>query len=148
METHFKKFMEFLKKIHLKVPFTETLTQILSYAKFLKEIISNKRKLKDHETVAVTLDSSFVIQNMVIPKLKELRSFYIPCHIGIVEFERALCDLRVSVSWIPLSVCKKLDMGDMKLTNVSLQIADRSVKYHIGLLEDVPVRVEEYYVML
>lgn len=43
------------------MPFTEALTQKPSYAKFLKEIISNKRKLEDHETVAMTLDSSVVI---------------------------------------------------------------------------------------
>lgn len=34
----------------------------------------------------------------------------------------------------------------MKPTNVSLQLADRPVKYLIGGLEDVPVRVREYFV--
>lgn len=34
----------------------------------------------------------------------------------------------------------------MKSTNVSLQLANRSVKYPIGVLEDVLVRVAEYYV--
>lgn len=47
---------------------------------------------------------------------------------------------------MPLSVCNKLDMRDMMPTNMSLQLADRLVKYHIGVLEDVPMRVGEYYV--
>lgn len=94
----------------------------------------------------MTLDSSVVIQNMVIPKLKDPRSFSISFYIGTMDFERALCDLEASVILIPLSVRKKLDMGDMKPTNVSLQLADRSVKYPIGVLEDVLVRVREYYV--
>lgn len=83
--------------------------------------------------MATTLDSSVVIQNMVVPKLKDLRSFSIPCHIGTMDFDRALCYLGASVSLMALSVCKKLDMGDMKPTNMSLQLADRSVKYHIGV---------------
>ena len=37
-------------------------------------------------------------------------------------------------------------MGEMKPTNVSLQLADRSVKYLIYVLEYVLVRVGEYYV--
>ncbi|XP_050909905.1 uncharacterized protein LOC127123747 [Lathyrus oleraceus] len=61
VETQFKNFMELLKKIHRNVPFTKVLTQMSSYAKFLKEIISNKRKLEDHEIMAMTLDSSDVI---------------------------------------------------------------------------------------
>lgn len=81
-----------------------------SYTKFLKDIISNKIKLEDHETRVVTLDSSVMIQNMVIPKLKDPIIFPIPCHIGTKDFERGLCDLGSSVILMPLSVCKKLDM--------------------------------------
>ncbi|XP_050914722.1 uncharacterized protein LOC127129611 [Lathyrus oleraceus] len=105
-------------------------------------------KLEDHENVALTLDSSSVIQNTVIPKLKYSGSFSIPCQIATMNFERAICDLRASISLMPLSVCKKLDMGEMKVTNVSLQLVDRYVKYLVCVLEDVPVRVVEYYVSI
>lgn len=70
--------------------------------------------------MAMALDDSVVIQNIVIPKLKDPGSFFIPCHIGTMDFEIALCDLGASVILMPLFVCKKLDMGDMKTTNVSL----------------------------
>lgn len=75
VDAQFKKIVELLKKIHLNVPFTEVLTLIPSYDKLLKEIISNKRKLEDHETMAMTLDNSVVIQNMVIPRRKWKRKF-------------------------------------------------------------------------
>lgn len=120
VEARFKKFVELIKKIHLNILFTEILTQIPSYAKFLKEILSNKIKLEIHKTVAMTLYSSVVIQSIVIHKLKDPGSFSIPCYIGTMDFEKALCDLGASVSLMPLSMCKKLDMGDMKPTNVSL----------------------------
>lgn len=90
----------------------------------------------------MTLDSSVMIQKMVIPKLKNLGSFSIPYHIGTMDFERAICDLGASVSLVPLSVRKKLDLEDMKHANVSFQLDDKLVKYPIGMLEDVPMRVE------
>lgn len=52
--------------------------------------------------MAMTIDSSVVIQNMVIPKLKHPGSLFILCLIGTMDFERALGDLGASVSLIPL----------------------------------------------
>lgn len=45
VEKLFGKFMDMLKKLHIYIPFTDVMTQMPSYAKFLKEILSNKRKL-------------------------------------------------------------------------------------------------------
>lgn len=56
-----------------------------------------------------------------------------------MDFERVFCYLGASVSLMSLSVCKKLDMREIKLNNVFLQLADRSLKYPICVLEDVPV---------
>ncbi|XP_073222374.1 uncharacterized protein [Cicer arietinum] len=112
-----------------------------SYAKFFKEILSNKRKLDDIETIALAEECSAIIQNKFLPKLKDPASFSIPCVIGYMSFERALCDLRASVILMPLSVYKKLDVGELKPTNISLQLADRSIKYPVGILEDVPIKV-------
>lgn len=61
MEGQLKKFVEQLKKININVPFTEALTQIPSYAKFLKEIISNKGILEDREIMAMVVNNSVVI---------------------------------------------------------------------------------------
>lgn len=61
------------------------------------------------------------------PKLKYLSSFSIPFVIGIINFEKALYNIGGSVRLMPLSVCKKLDMGELKPTRISLQIADSSI---------------------
>lgn len=47
---------------------------------------------------------------------------------------------------MPLSVYKKLDVGEMKPTNISLQLADRLVRYIVGVLEDVLIRIREFYI--
>ena len=57
-----------------------------------------------------------------------------------------LCNLGSSVSLMPLSLYEKLDLGEMRPTTIFLQLADCSVKYTIGVLEDVPIKVGDLYV--
>ena len=55
------KFLEILKKLYINILFTDALSQISPYARFLKEILSNKRKLEKHEIVALTEEYSAAI---------------------------------------------------------------------------------------
>ena len=40
---------------------------------------------------------------------------------------------------------KKLGLGELKLTNITLSLADRSVKIPKGIVEDVLVKVDKFY---
>ena len=62
------------------------------YVKFMKEILSKKRKLGDYETVTLSEECSAIFKNKLPPKLKDPGSFTIPCAIRNVVFERPLCD--------------------------------------------------------
>ena len=79
-------------------------------------------------------------------KLKDPRSFSIPCNIGKYVIDKALCDLGANIIIIPLSISKRLDMGELRPTKMSVQLADRSVKYPVGILENVPVRIGQFYI--
>ncbi|XP_050918452.1 uncharacterized protein LOC127135866 [Lathyrus oleraceus] len=120
IEGQFKKFMELLKHIHIIVPFMEAITQIPSYAKLLKEILSNKRKLDNNSTVGLTEECSAIIQNNMPPKLKDPWSFSIPCVISKYVINKALFDLGASMNLMPLSICERLDSQGLKPTNMSL----------------------------
>lgn len=146
LDKQFEKFLAAFKQLSVNIPFADALAQIPAYGKFLKEIMANKRKLEDYETIALTEECSAVIQNKLPPKLRDPGSFSIHCTIGDVELSRALCDLGASVSLIPLSVCRKLGLKEMKPTNISLQLADRSVKYPLGVLENVLVKVKKFII--
>jgi len=52
IESQFGKFLDMLKKLHVNVPFEDALSQMPLYAEFLKEILSKKRKIDEHEMVA------------------------------------------------------------------------------------------------
>ncbi|XP_052185196.1 uncharacterized protein LOC127796831 [Diospyros lotus] len=114
-----------------------------SYAKFMKDILSRKIRLEDYETIALTEECSAILQNKLPPKLKDPGSFTIPCTIGNQYLGRALCDLGASINLMPFSIFKRLGLGEAKPTTVSLQLADRSIKYPYGVIEDVLVKVEK-----
>ncbi|XP_022850853.1 uncharacterized protein LOC111372695 [Olea europaea var. sylvestris] len=124
-----------------------------SYAKFMKDILSNKRKLEDNETVMLTEECSAILQHKLQPKLKDRGSFTILCHIGNLYIDKALCDLRASINLMPLSLFRKLGLGEAKpklglgeakSTTVSLQLADRSIKHPRGICEDILVKVDKF----
>jgi hypothetical protein len=78
------------------------------------------------------------------PKLEDPGNFTIPCSIGNSIFEKALCDLGASINLIPLSIFKKLGLGEARLTTVTLQLVDRSLKHPRGIIEDVLVKVGNF----
>ena len=76
------------KKIEINIPFVEALAQMLNYAKFLKDILSKKRKFAEG-VVNLTTTYSAVIQKSLPVKMQDPGSFTIPCTIGKVEFKKA-----------------------------------------------------------
>jgi len=118
---------------------------MLKYAKFMKDILRNKRKLEDHEKVMLNKEYDTILQNKLPSKLKDPKSFTIPCVIENSYFEKALCDLGPSINLMPLSVFRTLWLGEPKPTIVSLQLADRSIKYPRGVIENVLVKVNKLY---
>ncbi|XP_022884032.1 uncharacterized protein LOC111400812 [Olea europaea var. sylvestris] len=117
LDNQFAKFVEIFKKLHINIPFADAIAQMPSYAKFLKEILSNKRKLEEHETVCLNEECSAILLRKLPPKLKDPGS--------------------ASVNLMPLSVYKSLGLGEAKPTTISLQLADRSIKRPKGIIEDV-----------
>jgi hypothetical protein len=79
------------------------------------------------------------------PKLKDPGSFTIPCSLGEIKFKNVLCDLRASVNLMPTSFFETLGIENLKPTKISLQLADGSVRLPIGILKDIPIRVEKIF---
>ena len=46
---------------------------------------------------------------------------------------------------LPYSVYTQLGLGELKPTNITLSLADRSVKIPKGIVEDVLVKVDKFY---
>ena len=78
-------------------------------------------------------------------KYKDPGSPIISVNIGGTCIDKALLDLGASVNLLSYSVYKQLDLGELKPTNITLSLADRSVKIPKGIVEDVLVKVDKFY---
>ncbi|XP_042465738.1 uncharacterized protein LOC122048210 [Zingiber officinale] len=145
-DAEFEKFLEKIKEICIDIPLLGTLYQMPKFAKFMKDIISNKRKKEGFETVALTVKVSGLLLNALPPKLQDPGSFSIPCKIKGTIIDKAFYDLRASVSLMPYSICKKLGLSDLKLTTIALQLDDSIYKYPLGIVEDVKVEIRNFII--
>ncbi|XP_038904270.1 uncharacterized protein LOC120090623 [Benincasa hispida] len=76
--------------------------------------------------------------------MKDLGSFTLPCSNGGKEVGNTLCDLGASINLMPLSIFKKLNIGNARPTTITLQLADRSITHPEGKIEDALIQVDKF----
>jgi len=145
-EAQFNKFVNVLKKICINIPFAEALSRMPLYAKFLKEIFSKKKTIEHNETIDLTRKSSAIIKKLP-PKLRDPGSFAIPYVIGSETIDKAMCDLGASVSLLPLSLFKRIGIGELKPTEITLKLFNRSTIQLVAFVEDILVKIEWIYIL-
>ena len=143
-EEQFSKFLEIFKKIEINIPFADVITKKPNYAKFLKNILSKKKKIAEEGVVSLTATCSAVIQKSLPTKMKDPDSFTIPCTIRKYEFKKALCDSSANINLMPLLVVQRLSLGELTPIAITLQMADRSMAQPEGVLEDVLVKLGKF----
>ncbi|XP_020203266.1 uncharacterized protein LOC109788842 [Cajanus cajan] len=79
---------------------------------------------------------------MLPTKSKDPGSFTLPVTIGSLAIGNSLLDLGASINLMPLSMLQRIGDLEVKPTRMTLQLADRSVKYPHGIVEDVLVNVD------
>ncbi|XP_050908428.1 uncharacterized protein LOC127122065 [Lathyrus oleraceus] len=77
-------------------------------------------------------------------KKKDMGSVTIPCTFGDGKFKKALIDLGASVSLMHLFLYKKLGIGMVQDTKMTLQFIDHSMKRPYGILEDIMIKVDKF----
>ena len=144
IEEQFARFLKTFQKLEISMPFTEVVNQMPLYAKFLKDIQSKKRKIVEEGIMNLTATCSALMKKELPEKMKDSGSFTIPCIIGGVEIQKALCDSGASINLMPLSIANQLSLGELLPTTITLQMADRSMVKPEGVLEDVLVTVGKF----
>jgi hypothetical protein len=137
-EEHYNQFCEWMKPLFFQIPLTDAI-KLPPYSKYMKDIVSNKRKIPDEEISSLLANYSF--NGKVSEKLRDPGIPTIPCSIKNNYVRTALCDLGAGVSVMPFSLYKRLDLEKLISTDISLQMADKSTTIPIGICEDVPVQV-------
>ncbi|XP_048502678.1 uncharacterized protein LOC104897340 [Beta vulgaris subsp. vulgaris] len=88
LEKKYGKFLDFLKTLHINIPFSDVISEMPSYDEFLKDMLFNEIKIEEN----------------------------------------------------------KLNMDELKPTHISLQPGDRTIKFPLVSLEDVPLLVGKFFI--
>nr|GEY71944.1 hypothetical protein [Tanacetum cinerariifolium] len=139
-----ERLLSIFKQIHINLPFLEVMIYIPKGAKVLKHLLLRKDKLKKVASSVKLIEECSVIIQMILPqKERDPRSFILPCLIGPLAVKNALADLRVSINLMPHSLFRRLGIFKLKPTKMSIQLAGRSIKYPIGICENLLVEISK-----
>ena len=137
--------LEVLRQVKVNIPLLDIIKQVPAYAKFLKNLYTIKKGLCIEKKAFLTEKVSAIIQSKNPVKYKDPGSPTISVNIGGNCIDKSLLDLGASVNLLPYSVYKQLGLGELKPTNITLSLADRSVKIPKGIVEDVLVKIDKFY---
>ena len=132
----------------VNVPLLDMIKQVPTYAKFLKDLCTVKRGLNVDKKAFLIGQVSAIIQCKTPVKYKDLGYPTILVNIDGTCVEKTLLDLGASVNLLPYSMYKKLGLGELKLTTITLSIVDRSIKIPKGTVEDVLIQVDKFYYLV
>ena len=88
----------------MNIPLLDAINKIPSYANFLKDLCTVKRKLGVNKEAFMTEQATSLIWNNLPPKYKDLGSPTIFIVVGNSKLGHALVDLGASVNLLPYSV--------------------------------------------
>ena len=93
----------------------------------------------------MTEQSTSLIRNNLPSKYKYPRSPTISIMVGNLKLGHALVDLGASFNLSSYLIYVELGLGELEPTNITLHLADRSMKIPRGIVNDVLVQVEKFY---
>nr|GEZ72747.1 integrase, catalytic region, zinc finger, CCHC-type, peptidase aspartic, catalytic [Tanacetum cinerariifolium] len=110
-----ERLLSIFKQIHINLPFLEAMIHMPKGATILKDLLSHKEKLeKEASSVKLNEKCSTIIQRNLPQKEGDPRSFTLP--------------------WI----------SKLKPTKMSIQLADRSIKYLVEICENLLVKISKF----
>ena len=143
-------FLEVFKRIGVNKPLLEDLKKnpkegplkVLIQA-FLKKVHQelNGNMAPRQGTIDLRGSNYIFRAQKLPPKMKDPASFNIPCNIGGLTIDHALCNLGSSVNIIPIGLAHKLGIGEGQPTSTSIKFGDRALVQPKGLFLDVLVKV-------
>ena len=137
--------LDAFKNLQITIPLIDAIKHIPSYAKFLKGICTphrNPKRIQLSETV------SSIMMNSLPVKKRDPGAPMITSEIGGMSCTRSLLDTGASINVHPKAVFDHHHVGELQPFLVELCLADGSVRKPHGLVEDVIIRIEDFYFLV
>ncbi|GER43851.1 retrotransposon gag protein [Striga asiatica] len=136
----FRDLFSMLSKVNVNLPLLDVIKNMPSYGKFFKDLVTKKRKFEDGEKVVV-YEAARAMQHDLPKKERDPGGFIIQIALENGKVASGMLDLGAEINLMPFSIFQRLGLGDLRPTRMCLQLADRSIRYPKGIVEDVLVRV-------
>ncbi|XP_023764512.1 uncharacterized protein LOC111913024 [Lactuca sativa] len=143
-EEDYQKFLEHIKALQINIPFIEAVAQMPKYIKFLKELLTNRRKMEEVKKVVLNENCSAAMMNKLPKKKGDPGSLTLPCQFGNLATIYTLADSGASVNLMPYSFFKKLDLPKPRPICMSINLANKKVTFPRGICEDLLVKVDKF----
>jgi hypothetical protein len=143
----FSRFVEVIRKMYVHIPMLDAM-QVPTYARYLKDILNQKGPIPKMDRLMFAERCSFAMLDGLSDKMGDPDVPTISCLIGTQKFDQALCDLKASVSVMPKVIYDQLNHDSLVPTSMHLQLADQSIPCLVGIVEDIPVRIKNYFVLV
>nr|GFB97286.1 hypothetical protein [Tanacetum cinerariifolium] len=114
---------------------------------FNQDLCTQKRKLKAtlSKKIDLTEHVNAVLSSSLPPKFKDPGAPLISVVVGNIAIRKALLDLGASINILPASLVDEYGLGTLRKTDTIISFADRYTKIPRGILEDVIVKVDDFY---
>nr|GFA58909.1 reverse transcriptase domain-containing protein [Tanacetum cinerariifolium] len=122
-----EKLFQIFHDLHFDISFADALLLMLKFASTIKSLLENKDKVFELAKVPLNENCSTMLLKNLPEKLGDPGKFLIPCDFPGMNVFHALSDLEASINLMPLSIWKKLSLPELTPTQMTLELADRSI---------------------
>nr|GEU53874.1 reverse transcriptase domain-containing protein [Tanacetum cinerariifolium] len=143
--TKMEKFFQIFQDLHFDISFADALLLMLKFASTIKSLLINKDKLFELAKKPLNENCSAMLLKKLPEKLRDHGKFLIPCDFPRMDVCHALADLGASINLMPLSIWKNLSLHELTPTQMTLELADRSITHPKGVIEDVFIKVGKFH---
>nr|GEX00203.1 reverse transcriptase domain-containing protein [Tanacetum cinerariifolium] len=140
-----EKFFKIFQDLQFDISFADALPLMLKFASTIKSLLTNKDKLFELANIPLNENCSAMLLKKLPKKLGDPGKFLILCDFLGMDVCHALADLSASINLMPLSIWKKLSLPELTPTQMTLELANRSITLPKGVAEDVFVKVGKFH---
>nr|GEW59298.1 reverse transcriptase domain-containing protein [Tanacetum cinerariifolium] len=142
-----EKFFQIFQDLHFDISFADALLLMPIFASTIKSLLTNKDKLFELDKILLNENCSAMLLKKLPKKLGDPGNFLIPCDFSGIDVCHALVDLGASINLMPLSIWRKFSKPELTPTQMTLELADRSITRPKGVAEDVFVKVGKFHIL-
>ncbi|RDY01966.1 hypothetical protein CR513_14644, partial [Mucuna pruriens] len=115
-------------KVEINIPLLDSIKQIPKYAKFLKELCVHKRK-----KMKGSVEAGGIVCASLTKEMQRSQNLFSPMHHWRCTFVDTILDLGASINFMPTSIYKAINFGDLEPIGMTIQFANRSIVQPLGV---------------